>query len=169
MKNIILIGMSGAGKSTIGVLLAKALGMTFVDTDLIIQYREGQLLQQILDGRGVDEFLRIEESVLSELEATNTVVATGGSAVYSERAMRHLKSIGDIVYLSVDFSEICRRIKNITTRGIVLINGNSLEDAYNERLPLYKKYADITVECGGGNIEDSVTEIIQLISKNITN
>lgn len=158
-KNIILIGMPGAGKSTIGVLLAKALGMDFIDTDIIIQQRTGRLLQDIIDNDGIDAFLQVEEDVLASIELKNSVIATGGSAVYSETAMTSLKQSGMAVYISLPYSEVEKRITNITTRGIVLRSGSTLQDAYNERVPLYEKYADITVDCSGKDIETSMREL----------
>ena len=155
-KNIVLIGMPGAGKSTLGVLLAKAMGMFFVDSDIVIQQKTGRLLQDIIDNDGTDEFLRLEEEILSELDLTSTVIATGGSAVYSARAMEHFSKCSTIVYLHVDLPEIEKRVTNITTRGIVLKNGRSLSDAYAERKPLYDKWADITIDCTGSTIENSV-------------
>lgn len=162
MKNVILIGMSGAGKSTLGVLLAKALGMDFVDTDIALQQRQGRKLQEIIDADGVDAFLRIEEDVVSSLRLTGSVVATGGSVVYSEKAMAALKNGGLAVYLHVDYPELVRRLGNITTRGIVIKSGCTLEDVYTERLPLYRRYADLTVECTGKGIEECVEEICRL-------
>ncbi|MGN1001565.1 MAG: shikimate kinase [Oscillospiraceae bacterium] len=163
MKNIVLIGMSGAGKSTLGVLLAKALGLDFVDTDIVLQQRQGRKLQEILDAEGIDAFLRIEEETVCALRAGGSVIATGGSVVYSEKAMAALKSGGRAVYLHVDFPELQRRLGSISTRGIVIKNGCSLEDVYNERLPLYQKYADLTVECTGRGIEACVEEIIRAL------
>lgn len=159
-KNIILIGMPGAGKSTIGVLLAKALGMDFIDTDIIIQQRSGRLLQDIIDNDGIEAFLALEEAVLSSLELKNSVIATGGSAVYSHKAMTALKQSGRAVYISLPYEEVERRITNITTRGIVLRSGNTLLDAYNERVPLYEKYADLTIDCSGRDIESSMRELV---------
>lgn len=162
-KNIILIGMPGAGKSTLGVLLAKSLGMDFVDSDILIQQREKRLLQDIINNDGIEKFMQIEEEVLSSLDLTNTILATGGSAVYSEKAMTRLKENGIAVYLHVDFSEIEKRITNITTRGIVLKEGKGLSDAYFERKSLYDKYADITVDCTGSSIEDSIRKLTEKI------
>lgn len=158
-KNIILIGMPGAGKSTLGVLLAKSLGMDFVDSDILIQQKEKRLLQEIIDNDGIEKFLQIEEEVLSSLNTENTIIATGGSAVYSEKGMMHLKKNGICIYLHVDFEEIEKRITNITTRGIVLKNGKTLADAFAERKPLYDKYADISVDCTGNSIEQSIEKI----------
>lgn len=160
-KNIVLIGMPGAGKSTLGVLLAKSLGMDFVDSDILIQQREKRLLQDIINNDGIEKFMEIEEDVLSSLDFFNTILATGGSAVYSEKAMMHLKENGIAVYLHVDFPEIEKRITNITTRGIVLKEGKGLSDAYLERKPLYDKYADIAVDCTGASIEDSIRKLTE--------
>ena len=156
MDNIILVGMPGAGKSTLGVLLAKAMGKLFVDTDIIIQQKTKRLLQDIIDNDGTDAFLKLEEEILMSVNEENTVIATGGSAVYSEKAMEHFAKSGKIIYLHVDFAEIEKRVTNITTRGIVLKNGKSLADAFAERKPLYDKYAHITVDCTGNTVEESV-------------
>ncbi len=158
--NVILIGMSGAGKSTLGVLLAKALGYNFSDTDLLIQQREGRLLQRIIDEEGIDYFMDAEERAVLTVEAQSSVIATGGSVVYSERAMEHLLSLGRVVYLSVSFEELEKRLSNIKTRGIVFKRSGDLRSVYEERLPLYEKYADLTVVCTGRDIEDSVEEIL---------
>ena len=163
MNNIILIGMPGAGKSTLGVLLAKAMGKLFVDTDIIIQQKTKRLLQDIIDNDGTDEFLKLEEEILLTVDEKNTVIATGGSAVYSEKAMENFRKSGKIVYLHVDFSEIEKRVTNITTRGIVLKNGRSLADAFAERKPLYDKYADVVVDCTGSSIEESVRKLAQIL------
>ena len=160
--NIVLIGMSGAGKSTLGVLLGKALGMGYIDTDIIIQQAEGRLLQDIIDNDGTEKFLNIEEKVICQLNLTNTVIATGGSAVYSEKAMQCLRQDGQVIYLHVPFEEIEKRLKNITTRGIVIKKGSSLRDVYEERVPLYKKYADMTVDISNCDIEQSVNQIINV-------
>ena len=165
MDNIILIGMPGAGKSTLGVLLAKAMGKLFVDTDIIIQQKTKRLLQDIIDNDGTDAFLKLEEDILLTVDEENTVIATGGSAVYSEKAMDHFKKSGKIVYLHVDFAEIEKRVTNITTRGIVLKNGKSLADAFDERKPLYDKYADVVIDCTGSTIENSVKMLAEKLSK----
>ena len=148
-SNVVLIGMAGAGKSTIGVLAAKALGMDFLDTDLLIQQQTGKLLQETIDEDGIDAFLAVEQVVLCGVDVKNTVVATGGSAVYSDAAMESLSREGVIVYLDVPFSQLEKRLTNVSTRGIVIKKGNTLRDVYDERLPLYRKWADITIDCSG--------------------
>lgn len=163
-KNIVLIGMSGAGKSTLGVLLAKALGKHFVDTDIVIQKQTGRLLQELLDTEGVARFLEIEEETMLSLSATDSVISTGGSVVYSEKAMQALRKNGTVVYLSVAYDELVSRLSDITTRGIVFQGKNDLQSVYEERLPLYERYADVTVQCTGKSIEDSVREILQAVS-----
>ena len=157
--NIVLIGMPGAGKSTLGVLLAKALGMDFVDTDIIIQQHSGRLLQEIIEKDGVEKFIEIEGAAIADLEADNCIIATGGSAVYSESAMKALKEKGRIVYLHVPYAEIEKRLGNITTRGIAIKKGRSLRDIYGERVPLYMKYSDLTIDCADKDIELCVGEI----------
>ena len=145
-KNIILIGMPASGKSTAGVLLAKTVGYGFIDTDLLIQNEQKSLLCDIIAAKGAEEFIKIEETVLSDLWAERCVVATGGSAVYGERAMRHLKEIGTVVYLKLGEKTIEKRLKNIVLRGVVMRrSGETVADLYAERVPLYEKYADITV------------------------
>lgn len=161
MRNLILTGMPACGKSTLGVVLAKTLGMKFVDTDLLIQEVESCKLQEIIDERGMQEFLRIEEKVLSEIEAENSIISTGGSAVYSDKAMKHLGSIGDVVYIKLSLDEIERRLNNIKTRGIAMKPGETLADLYNMRVPLYEKYADITIETEGMGIEESIEVLIE--------
>lgn len=163
--NIILIGMSGAGKSTLGVLVAKALGMGFVDTDIVIQQSQGRLLQQIIEEDGLEAFIELEGKILEDLKADNCVIATGGSAVYSERAMRALKQNGMAVYLHVPYDEIERRITDITARGIVKRKGASLKDVYYERVPLYQKHCDITIDCSNKGVEQCVNEIISNLPK----
>lgn len=159
-QNLTLIGMAGAGKSTLGVLLAKALGYDFIDTDILIQQKHKKLLQEIIDEEGIDAFLTIEEDILSELTIDRAIIATGGSAVYSDKAMQALKQHSTVVYLEVPYEEILSRVKNIATRGIVLKHGNSLKDAFEERQPLYHQYADIVVDCSKKDIESTLSEII---------
>ena len=156
-RNIILIGMPGVGKSTVGVVLAKSMGMAFVDTDLVIQEQTGFLLQEIIDQKGLDAFAGIEEDVLTGLDVTGSVVATGGSAVYSDAAMKHLGAAGPIVYLRASCEEIISRIHNLKSRGIALKPGMTLESLYAERITLYEKYADITVDSTG--VEETVAAI----------
>lgn len=158
-NNIVLIGMPGVGKSTVGVILAKIKGYMFSDADLLIQDREKRLLCEIIEEDGIDGFLRIENEVNAQINAKNSVIATGGSVVYGEEAMNHLKNIGIVVYLKVGFEEIERRLGNIKDRGVVLKEGQTLKDLYDERTPLYEKYADITVDESGLGIEETVERI----------
>ncbi len=163
MNNIILIGMAGCGKSTVGVLLAKALGMGFLDTDLVIQRREGKKLQEIINVDGLEYFKRAEDAALLSVETDSTVIATGGSAVYYNDAMKHLKAGGKCVWLALPFDVIERRIRNIKTRGIAIAPGKTLRDVFEERQPLYEKYADIRVDCAG-SAEDNVAEVIKALN-----
>lgn len=165
MNNIILIGMPGAGKSTIGVLLAKAMTYNFLDTDISIQRREKMKLYEIIDNEGLDAFLKIENEVLSRLEVDGCVIATGGSAVYSEKAMEHLRREGTIVYIRLSLDEIIKRVKNITTRGIAMKKGMTLEDIYRERTPLYEKYADIILDGDGTTIEECVEMLVRQLEQ----
>lgn len=144
--NIILIGMPGAGKSTLGVLLAKLMGYSFVDTDILMQQQYGALLGQILKKNGNHAFLKLEEETYLGLGMDDTVIATGGSAIYSQAGMEHMKQSGVCVYLKVPYELIAARLGNLRQRGVVLPNGFTLKDLYNDRTPLYEKYADITVE-----------------------
>lgn len=155
--------MPGSGKSTSGVLLAKSLGLSFFDTDLLIQQQESALLQDLVDEKGFSGFIEIEEKIVSQISVSNCVISTGGSVVYSEKAMANLRKIGTVVYLNVSFPEIMRRIQNISTRGIALKEGQSLENLYEERRPFYEKYADMTVSGDNKTIEELVTEIAELI------
>jgi shikimate kinase len=159
MRNIVLIGMAGAGKSTIGVLLAKTLGMAFIDTDLLIQSSEGKLLQDIINDSGIEKLLEIEKNAVLGLKADSSIIATGGSVVYSPAAMRSLKEIGFLAYLKVPYDEIEKRIKNITGRGVVIRKHQTLYDVYIERASLYEKYADTVIDCANKDIEAIVQEM----------
>lgn len=163
-ENIVLIGMPGAGKSTVGVVLAKSAGLQFVDTDLLIQQKTGQCLQAIIDFEGIDRFLQIEEEVVSALSCSGCVIATGGSVVFSEKAMRRLSENGVIVFLDVPLEEIRKRVGNIKTRGIAMTPGKGLDSVYEERLPLYRSYAELTVPAAGDSLENTVETVLhQLI------
>lgn len=159
--NIVLIGMPGCGKSSLGVVLAKALGYRFIDSDLVIQEKEGRLLSEIIEQDGLNGFEKIEERINASLEASRTVIATGGSVVYGDLAMKHLHEIGDIVYLKLPLSEIEERLGDLNQRGVAVRPGQTLGDLYNERIPLYEKYADITVDVYGMDIRNSVAEVIR--------
>ncbi len=164
MNNIILIGMPGSGKSTVGVLLAKMLGMNFIDADLLIQQREGMKLYEILAQKGNAYFAQVEDEVNASIAAENTVIATGGSVVYGKKAMAHLKSIGKVVYLKVPLRELRRRIKNFATRGIQMAPGQTFDGLYAERVPLYERYADITVTTGGAGLQRNAEKIMAALS-----
>lgn len=164
MKNITLIGMPGSGKSTVGVLLAKTAGMGFIDTDLLIQTASKRLLYKMIEEDGSEAFIQAEEEAISNLVCVNCVIATGGSAVYGERAMEHLKEISHIVYISIPLRTVKKRLRNIRTRGVVMGKGESIESLYEQRVPLYEKYADITVS-GEGTPEDVVERIIKAIDR----
>lgn len=159
--NYTLIGMPGAGKSTIGVLLAKALGYEFIDTDLVIQQREGKLLKEIITQKGNDGFKKIEEEVNASIEASQSVIAPGGSAIYSEKAMQHFKKIGMVIYLKLSFESVKHRLGNLKARGVVLEKGQTLYDLYCERVPIYEKYADITVDLDDLSIGDSLEKVLE--------
>ncbi len=167
MKNIVLIGMPGSGKSTLGVVLAKNCSMGFCDTDLIIQQFEKRKLQDIINSEGVESFLKKEEKYLLALEGENIVIATGGSAVLSEKAMMHLKKNAVVIYLKVDCHTIVKRIKNSKTRGIAFKEGETIADIYKIRTPLYEKYADITVDCHRRRFSDIVCEISEMIENGV--
>lgn len=161
MDNIILIGMPGAGKSTLGVLLAKAMNYDFMDSDLVIQSKTGELLYKTIEREGIDYFLKLENDVLKGIDVKGTIIATGGSAIFGKEAMQHLKEGSKVVYLKLSCEEIERRVNNITTRGIVMKKGKTIADIYAERAPLYEKYADIVVDCEGGTIEQCIEKIIE--------
>ena len=165
MKNIVLIGMPGAGKSTVGVVLAKNMGMSFMDSDLVIQEQEGRKLHEIIEECGTDGFLEVEERVNASLEPSNTVIATGGSVVYGERAMKHLGEIGLICYLKLSYEGIRDRLGDLAQRGVVLKDGQTLLDLYQERTPLYEKYARLVIDCENKNIREIVGEIARAVQR----
>lgn len=164
MNNIVLIGMPGSGKSTIGVILAKRLGYDFVDTDNLISDREKTTLQDIIDKKGVSEFLKIEGIVGEELNIDNTVIATGGSMVFSDSAMKNLLKDSKCVFIDVPLPEIKRRVKNIDTRGIAMEKDDTLDTLYEKRIPKYREYADITVEVKqNSKIDNVVSKILDML------
>ena len=160
MRNIILIGMPGVGKSTVGVVLAKTLGIGFIDTDLIIQQTKGKLLNEIIAEDGLEGFLKIEEEAILSKEYRGMVVATGGSAVFSSKAMEHLRNDGVIVYLNAPYEVIEKRLKNIKSRGVVAKEGQTILDIYHQRVPYYETYCDINIECENSSVEKTVEKII---------
>ena len=161
-NNIVLIGMPGVGKSTVGVVLAKVLGYQFIDADLVIQEEEGKLLHQIITEVGTEGFIEVENRVNASIQAEHAIIATGGSVVYGKEAMEHLKEIGTIVYLKLPFEVLNRRLKDIKGRGVVLKDGQTLKDLYEERVPLYEKYADVTINEFGLNVEQTIDRIIDM-------
>lgn len=162
--NIVLIGMPGVGKSTVGVILAKMLGYQFIDADLLIQQQERKLLRQIIAEVGVDGFIRVENRVNASIEAEHAIIATGGSVVYGREAMEHLKSIGTVLYLHVPFRILEKRLADIRGRGVVLREGQNLHDLYLERTPLYEAYADLRVSEEGLAVEETVERIIEKLN-----
>ena len=160
MNNIVLIGMPGAGKSTVGVVLAKCLGYRFVDSDIVIQEKERKLLHEIMEERGTEGFLAVENEVNASLEAERSVIATGGSVIYGKEAMEHLERIGTVVYLKLSCPAVEERLGDLNERGVALRKGQTLEDLYEERIPYYEKYADIVLDCEDKEIKDIVAEII---------
>lgn len=164
MSNIILIGMPGVGKSTVGVVLAKRMGYRFVDSDLVIQEQTGKLLHQMISENGTDGFLAIEDRINASLKADNTVIATGGSAVYGKMAMAHFRDIGRIVYLSLPFEELKERLGDLSERGVVLKPGQDLQGLLEERTPLYERYQEIEIDCSQKQIREIVEEIVEKLS-----
>ena len=158
-NNIILIGMPGAGKSTVGVVLAKKLGYTFIDSDIVIQNEKGLLLHELIEQFGSDGFNQIENEVNSKINVENSVIATGGSAIYGKDAMKHFKSIGKIVYLKLPYDEIERRLGDLNERGVSIKKGQTLLSLYEERTPIYEQYADITIDCDNLSIREIVKKI----------
>ena len=169
--NITLIGMPSSGKSTIGVLLAKRLGYSFVDVDIVIQEKEGRLLKEIIAEEGLDGFLEVENRINAGVNVIRSVIAPGGSVIYGKEAMEHYKQIGQIVYLKLSFEEVERRIGNVVDRGVALRDGMTLRDLYDERVPYYEKYADITVDETGqtpGETVDALRAMIEGQRRNLT-
>ena len=165
MKNIIFIGMPASGKSTVGVVIAKRLGYDFIDTDLLIQKQENRLLKEIIADVGNEGFLAIENQVNREVEAERAVISPGGSVIYCKEAMEHFKEIGTVVYLQVSFETIDARISCAKNRGVVLKEGQTLHDLYEERTKLFEKYADYIVSEEGLSLEDTIDKVLELFEK----
>lgn len=163
MNNITLIGMPGVGKSTIGVVLAKVLGYEFMDSDLLIQRQEKRRLHQIIEQEGVEGFKAIENRVNASIETENTVIATGGSVVYCEEAMDHLKKTGKVVYLRLSLDSLAKRLGNLEKRGVLLKEGQTLKSLYEERVPLYERYADIVIDEEGKDLEASLQAVLETL------
>ena len=163
MKNIVLIGMPGCGKSTIGVVLAKVMGYKFIDSDLLIQEMENRRLSEILEDEGPERFNQIENRINASIQTDKTVIATGGSAVYGEKAMEHLGEIGHVVYIRLPYAEIEKRLGDLIERGISMKDGQTLKNLYDERAPLYEKYADLILDTQGLEIRETVKMIIENI------
>lgn len=159
--NIVLIGMPGVGKSTIGVILAKVLGYSFLDADLLIQEQEGKLLHEIIEEKGTDGFIEVENRVNASIRADRAIIATGGSVVYGKEAMEHLKEIGRVVYLKVSYAILEKRLADIKGRGVVLKEGQTLETLFEERSKLYEQYADIEVSEEGLDVEQTVEKLVE--------
>jgi len=158
-NNIILIGMPGAGKSTVGVILAKRIGFHFIDTDLLIQAQEKCRLQQIIDSQGLQNFRKIEEQMLLSLHMEHSVIATGGSVVYSEKGLKALGNSGQQIYLQLDLSTLQQRIADMGQRGLVMAKGQTFKQLYQERTPLYEKFANLTIPCNEINAEQVAAKI----------
>lgn len=161
--NIVLIGMPGVGKSTIGVILAKVLGYSFLDADLLIQEQEGKLLREIIEEKGTDGFIEVENRVNASIRADRAIIATGGSVVYGKEAMEHLKEIGRVVYLKVSYAILEKRLADIKGRGVVLKEGQTLETLFEERSKLYEQYADIEVSEEGLDVEQTVEKLVEAL------
>ena len=162
-KNLIFIGMPAVGKSTVGVVVAKRLGRKFVDTDLLIQEQEDRLLREIIADVGEEGFLKIENQVNRDLDVKNAVISPGGSVIYCEEAMRHFKEIGTVVYLKASYQTIKRRIRSPKKRGVVLKEGQTFRDLYNERTKLFEMYADITISEDGCRIEQTIENVLNAV------
>ena len=165
MSNIVLIGMPGCGKSTVGIVLAKAIGYHFIDSDLLIQNRENRLLSEIIQEEGAEGFNRIEESVNASIQAERSVIATGGSVIYGPAAMEHLRRIGVVVYLKLPLEEVAERLGDLTERGVSLREGQTLKDLYEERIPLHEKYAHLVVDESGMSIREVVRTLREVYGR----
>lgn len=161
-SNIVLIGMPGVGKSTVGVVLAKVLGYQFIDADLVIQEKEKKLLCEIIAEAGAEGFIEVENRINSEIMAEHAIIATGGSVVYGTEAMAHLKEIGTVIYLKLPYDTLEKRLNDIRGRGVVLKEGQTLRGLYEERVPLYEKYADMIVDENQLNVEETIDKILEL-------
>ena len=167
MKNIVFIGMPASGKSTVGVVVAKRLGYKFVDTDLVIQEVEKRLLKELIAEEGNEGFLRIEDRVNAEIQEERAVISPGGSVVYCENAMRHYKETGMIVYLHTSYETISNRLHNAKNRGVVLKDGQTLKDLYEERSALFERYADLTISEEGRDLEETIEEVLRVLENGL--
>ena len=167
MKNIVFIGMPASGKSTVGVVVAKRLGYKFVDTDLVIQEVEKRLLKEIIAEEGNEGVLRIEDRVNAEIQEERAVISPGGSVVYCENAMRHYKETGMIVYLHTSYETISNRLHNAKNRGVVLKDGQTLKDLYEERTALFERYADLTISEEGRDLEETIEEVLRVLENGL--
>ena len=165
MNNIVLIGMPGAGKSTVGVVLAKRLGYRFVDSDLVIQEAKGMLLHEIIEERGIEGFLAVENEINASLNVRRSVIATGGSVIYGKEAMELLGENGTVVYLMLPYEAIKKRLGDLNERGVTVKEGQTLLDLYEERIPYYEKYAGVTIDCESKMIRDIVAEIMDIFRR----
>lgn len=163
--NIILIGMPGAGKSTIGIVLAKVIGYTFIDSDIVIQNEKKMLLHELIEKYGLDGFNSIENEINAKIDTHKSIIATGGSAIYGKEAMSHLKSIGTVIYLKLPYEEIEERLGDLNKRGVSIKKGQTLKSLYEERIILYEKYADITIECSNKKIGKIIEDIKNVMFK----
>lgn len=164
-NNIILIGMPGSGKTTLGTELSETIGFGYIDSDSVIVAREGKLLSEIIEEKGMEAFLDIEGKINSEITANRCVIATGGSVIYRDSAMQKLKELGTVVYLKLSYEIIAKRLGDLKKRGVALKEGFTLKDLYEERTPLYEKYADVVVELHGRSVAESVQEVVRALQK----
>ena len=167
--NIVLIGMPGAGKTTLGIVLAKIMNYDFVDADLVIQSQCDKTLQKLIDACGPEGFIQVENQILSDIRASKAIIATGGSAVYSDEAMRHLTEIGTVVYLKISYEQLVGRLSDFQERGVVLKGGigMSLRELYDERLPLYERYAEVTVDVDDLSITAAARKVADALEKGV--